>query len=609
MSIEPRLEPVSGPRRAALLGRIAQWWPFALLAILAVIAYRNSFSVPFLFDDFDAIVYNPHVHHLWPLWYVGDQSVRPLTDLSFAANYVAHGLEVEGYHVVNLAIHWLAAVTLLAVVRRTLRLESLRPRFGNAATWLATVIAALWLVHPLQTESVTYLAQRAESLMGLWYVLTLYAVIRGAQAPRPERWYGAAVVACGLGMATKSVMVSAPLVVFLYDGAFLAGSWHAAWTRRRSCYLGMAATWGIVIALSLGVVDALAWSLGFQLKTITPGQYLITQPGVILHYLRLALWPDRLVFDYQWLPQTMAALPSLALVGGALALTVVAWRRWRGAAFLAACWWLLLAPTSSVFPLADLAAEHRLYLALAPLLSGLVLGAWNLASGRRLAQWLFVIVAIGSMASLTAATIQRNYDYRNEVALWEDTVAKRPSSLRARVQLCSALVEQHRYVEAISRCQDVVRRQPENVGSLVNLGIALDGIGLEAEAFSLLARALSIQPFYMEAHVAAGNCLLDAGRLDEATVHFVEAVRLDSQDADALANLGLALARQGRWADAAEWYRKALWCRPRDAQVHQQLAVALERQGRFAEAAVQQDIAQELRGRGSLRHPEFLDEF
>jgi len=277
-----------------------------LLVIAAgLLAYHNSFTGPFIYDDLPSILTNLSIRHLWPIWHAlsppheGGITVegRPLVNLSLAVNYAFGGYNVWGYHVVNLAIHLLAGLTLLGVVRRTLLRPVLRERFGAAANELAVATAVLWTVHPLQTESVTYVVQRAESIMGLCYLLTLYCFIRGAESRRPGVWYGVSVVACGLGMASKEVMVSAPLMVLLYDRTFLSGSFREAWRRRWPLYLGLAAGWillGVLVASwQLPATSANAQRLGLSWR-----QYLATEPGVILYYLRLSVWPHPLCLDY-----------------------------------------------------------------------------------------------------------------------------------------------------------------------------------------------------------------------------------------------------------------------------------------------------------------------
>ena len=153
---------------------------------------------------------------------------RPVVMLTLSANYSLGGLNTWGYHAFNLGVHLLAALTLFGIVRRTLQSPRLRERFGQAATPLALGVALIWLVHPLQTQAVTYIIQRCESLMGLFFLLTLYCVIRGFQAARPAWWHAAAALCCFLGMGCKQVMAGAPLLVLLYDVVFLSGTVRAS---------------------------------------------------------------------------------------------------------------------------------------------------------------------------------------------------------------------------------------------------------------------------------------------------------------------------------------------------------------------------------------------
>ena len=199
-----------------------------LIVLAAVLAYRNSFGGPFIFDDELSIRQNPTIRELWPIWkplcppnHGEPVTGRPLLNLSFAVNYAINGLNVWGYHVANLAIHVLAALLLFGILRRTFLLPSLGNFRIPTPTCLALAIALLWAVHPLQTESVTYIVQRAESLVGLFYLLTLYCFIRGATPAEDSLWYAGAVLACLLGMASKEVMVSAPLIVLAVRSDFL----------------------------------------------------------------------------------------------------------------------------------------------------------------------------------------------------------------------------------------------------------------------------------------------------------------------------------------------------------------------------------------------------
>jgi hypothetical protein len=153
---------------------------------VGLVAYHNGFTGPFLLDDEGRVVQNPQIRQLWPLWDVMAHSGRPIVELSMAINYALGGLNVWGYHVFNVAVHILAGLVLFGIVRRTLASEPLRARYGGAARWLALAVSTIWMVHPLQTAAVTYVSQRAESLMGLFYLLTLYCGIpRCCVAPSP----------------------------------------------------------------------------------------------------------------------------------------------------------------------------------------------------------------------------------------------------------------------------------------------------------------------------------------------------------------------------------------------------------------------------------------
>src|SRR4029077_4761665 len=226
-----------------------------LILATTVLAYANSFSGTFIFDDLTWIEANPHIRHFWPLWNAlqppqgAPGTGRPVVCLTLALNYAVSGLDPWSYHVTNLAIHVSAALILFGIVRRTLQGPRLRDRFGTQANGLAAAISILWAVHPLQTESVTYIIQRMESLMGLFLLLTLYCVIRGDHSPRRLWWFAGAVACCALGMATKEGMATAPIIVLLYDRVFLADSWADLSHKRSPLSTGLAATWLILISL------------------------------------------------------------------------------------------------------------------------------------------------------------------------------------------------------------------------------------------------------------------------------------------------------------------------------------------------------------------------
>jgi len=649
----------------------------SLIVLAAAAAYRHSFRGPFVYDDLSAIVTNSTIRQLWPIWPVlsppreGETvSGRPLLNLSLAVNYAISGLEVWSYHAANLLIHITAALLVFGIVRRTLLTPALGDRLGRAATALALASAMLWAVHPLQTESVTYISQRAESLAGLFYLLTLYCVIRGAgtvpffaapkaflpdsvagekgdcpprHAPSPARsplslrervrvrvarataisaltptlsqreremlwhpprpWYAAAVLACLLGMACKEVMVTAPLLVVLYDRFFLAGSFAGALRRRWPLYLGLAATWGLLVhlVLSTGLIGRRA-----EMGAIDVWGYARTQPAVVLHYLRLAVWPRPLCFDYAWpVAHTLGEiLPGAIVIGLLAAATMLGFIRGKAWGFLGAWFFLILAPTSSILPLGQLAFEHRMYLPLAAVAVLAVTGGyalWDWAVPRsarrerhfpfspRMAPavlWATVAVALG------CATAERNEDYRSAVAIWQDTVDKRPDSYIAQDSLGAALAAVGRTDAAVEHFQRALRLKPDDPITHHNLGLALVAMDRCGEAIDHYRQALRLKDDFADAHANLANALERLGNIKEAVEHYDEALRWAPDSVTTVNNLAWLLAtnepeRGGDPARAIQLAQRAIQLSGEEnAGCLDTLAAAYAAAGRFPQAVV-----------------------
>ena len=569
---------VSNPAPAR--ARRTDWLGLAGGAILAAgiaAVYGRTFSVPLLFDDHDWLTDNPTLRQLGAQVFSPrvDSNVggRPLLNLSYALNYAAGGTNLSGYHLVNLIIHVLAAWTLFAVVRRTLRRPLLAKAFASAADALALAISAVWAWHPVQTESVTYLAQRAESLMGLCYLLTLYCVIRGAEAAEPggrRAWFSLSCLACLAGVATKEVMVTAPLLVFVYDRTFLSGSFAGAWRRNWPVHLALAATWIPLGCLMTGLSSRGA---GFAPDIVT-WAYGLAECRVVVKYLLLALWPRPLVFDYgpYAAPRLAEVWPYAVVLASLLAASIFAVRRSPAAGF-AACWFfLILAPTSSFVPLfTQPMAENRLYLPLAGVASLSVLGVYALAGRRSLPAFAVIAAALG----LAAAA--RNRDYRSDQAIWSDTVAKNPSNARAHNNLANAWWRMPgRLDDAIAECQAALRLDPNFADAHDNLGYVLQREGRMQEALAQYQAAARVKPDFALAHAhLAGILYGEPGRMDDAISEYQEALRLRPNTPDVHNNLANAFfATPGRMNDAVAEYREALRLRPDYAEAHNNLGNA-----------------------------------
>ena len=341
-----------------------------MLAIATFVVYWHGLSAPFVFDDRGTIVDNRTIENLWShdvfsAPHETPVAGRPVVNVSFALNYAIDGRHVEGYRLTNIGIHVLCALALFGLAWRT-----------SLPVNVALAVALLWALHPLNSEAVNYVTQRTESLMALFYLLTLYCARRAYDdGARHGWWEAAAVLACTLGMASKESMVTAPLAVVLYDRVFLFDSLRAAFRSRARLYLGLAATWVLLAALVASAPRNL--SAGFTAHDADPWTYLLNQAVMITRYLRLSVWPRDLVLYYGWpLPLTLTdVLPQALFVLGLLALTAVTLYRRPRVGILGLWFFLTLAPTSSILPIAtEVGAERRMYLPLMAIVALAVVG-------------------------------------------------------------------------------------------------------------------------------------------------------------------------------------------------------------------------------------------
>ena len=553
-------------------------WRAGALIIIAVgtLAYLTSFEGAFVFDDLD-YVGTPDVRQLLPPWdaMFGAKNVsRPLIGLSLAINYAISGFNPWSYHVLNLLAHLAATLALWGIVRRTLLTSRLSERFGAKSFVLSLAVALVWMVHPLQTQAVTYVIQRCESFMGMFYLVTLYCAIRSFDSQRKGLWYAAAVAACAGGMMSKQVMVTAPLMVLLYDAMFLSGSFREALRKRWLLYAGLASTGILLVATTLA--SPVNETAGFAVKSITPLRYFVSEFPVIVHYLRLSLWPDPLVLDYTW-PKTTTLLQAapygvvLLVLGGA---TLWGLMRRHPAGFAGAWFFIILSVTSSFMPFSDLAFEQRMYVPLAGVVTLLVIAGYSLGSqglrmlsitdeqrmrlGRIMA---FATVAL-ILAWLVLMTLRRNVDYQSEITIWSDTLSKRPENYRAHTNLGKRLADLGLIDDAMDHYREALRIKPSHVFALNNLGVLLIDLGKTEEGKVHLQEAVRANPNYPLAHYNLGRRFALDQESDEAVRELQIAIKLDPGDADSYYYLGYAHERLGRLQESIDDYKMALRLRP-----------------------------------------------
>ncbi len=558
----------------------ARWLAPALLLVAVALAYANSLHAPFLFDDTGAVVNNPTIRRLWspdifnPPADGSTATGRPLVNLTYALNFALSGERVWSYHALNLTLHALAALALFGVLRRSLVLLKF-----TSPTAVAFATAALWALHPLQTETVVGIAQRTELLCGFLYLLTLYGFVRGTETAAPRRWMALSLGACLAGMAAKEVMVTAPLVVLLYDRTFVAESFSAAWRARRGYYSALAATWLLLAWLVARNGGARGAAAGFGLG-VSGWAYLLTQCEALVLYLRLALWPHPLVLDYG-----TAVAHSIAEVWwqGLIVLTLLAATIWAlvrkpALGFVGAWFFLILAPSSSVVPLVtQTIAEHRMYLPLAALIGLAVITAHRRLGSR--SRWLFAVVAL----VLGAATVARNHDYRDPVAIWTENVTAQPEVARGHNNLAWALQQQGKSAEANAHFARAIALQPEYISAHYSWGVALFDQGRAAEAIAEFETALRLAPNHADAQLNLGNALMQVRRSADAIPHYEAALRLKPA-ADAHYDLAVALMDVSRDDDAVGHFRAALEENPALPEAHYWLGRLAERASQFADA-------------------------
>jgi tetratricopeptide (TPR) repeat protein len=568
-----------------------------LVIAAAFAAYHNSFSGPFVFDDIAAIVENPSIRHLWPITQAmlpplgsAGANGRPMVNLSLAVNYALGGTNVVGYHVVNLLLHIAVALVLFSLLLRTLRLPSLKGRFAGKAWPIALAVTLLWAVHPLLTESVTAVIQRNELIVGLFYLLTLYGVVRSFDSTRRAFWCTWAIAACLLGMASKEVMATAPVMVLLYDRAFFSGSFKKSLRQRWPLYVGLSATW-VLLGLLVFSHRSRAGTAGFGLG-VQWWAYALTQCQAVVHYLGLAVWPQTLVFDYgaSVVRNFAAVWPQAVILLVLLGATAYATLRLPSLGFVG-CWFFgILAPSSSVVPLAtQTMAEHRMYLPLVAVVALVAVGLFTKANRNA---GLVVVFVVASL--LGWRTLQRNEVYRSAVVLWDDTIRKRPENARAYKELGKVLDGAGRTSEALANYDKALQLRPDYMTAYCDKAVVLMRMGQATAAIELYDQALRINPAYAIALKGKGDALVQMGRGGAAIPVYEEALKLRPDDSGAARNLGIALLAAGRASEGIERLKAVLRSDPRDATAHSHLGYAFWQMGQVGMAELHFGMAARL---------------
>jgi tetratricopeptide (TPR) repeat protein len=621
----------------------ARWLDrFGWVAVVTAgfLAYHNCFDGQLYLDDPQVLPsaeeHQPRAGALVP----NPRFSRWLGTWSFAAGAAAFGPSPGATHGVNLAIHLLAGVVLWGVVARTLQLPRFENQFAGRAGVLATVVAGLWVVHPLTTAAVTYLSQRFESQSGLFVLVALWALVRGKTAQRGRIWwYAVSVGAAGAATATKESAIVLPLVLLVYDRLFLAGSWRGVvcrWPLHLALLAVQAVALPIILSVALPMVvrtvsppppaptsaprteeplllsgvkglyrnDDRLVSAGFQTTGVSSWEYLRSQPEVILHYLRLSAVPHPLVFDYNWPIATDGAhiwppgLVILALLGA----TVWAVARSAAGGFLGVWFFAFLAVSSSFVPIIDLAFEHRMYLPLMACVAAVVLAA-DRALNRipRRGGALAVGAAGTAWAVLTVLTVIRNEDYRDPERLYRKLLDVVPDNGRCWTNLGVIYARAGRSAEAREAFRNALRYSDHRMIAIkqatwLNLiQLSLETSGPSPETIALVTEFVAVDPENPSRRFLLANVRFDARDPAGAAAEYRSAIELATRQGLPLrepmvfASYARALNESGDPAAAVPVYYRALECPNPPPMIRSELAQVLTRLGpdRYAEADTQ----------------------
>lgn len=550
-----------------------RWAVLAAAACAAAfIAYRPALHGEFVFDDW-ALPFTAVEFENAPLsqWMAG---TRPFLMLSFWANYVWSGLDPFSFHVTNVILHLIAAAFVAASVRRILEAAG---ETGSRRDWLALFAGAVFLLHPLQTESVAYVASRSEVLsVSIFYgafAIFLYAGRKGIG------WAAtiAVVVLFAAAVRTKEHTAVLPVLMLLTD-------WY--WNPPFS-FAGIKRNWKVYGLMLAGGISASLWvvnvirqsdTAGMSLREATWYEYFLTQCRVIWLYVRLFFFPVGLNVDHdvRFSRGLMdgGALFGLIALAGLAAAAVIYRRRYPLFSYGTMIFLLLLAPTSSFVPILDPVAEHRMYLAM----PGLILAVLELV--RRISQRRAAWVCGAACAVLFAATAVRSEAWAGPLPLWRDAVSKSPNKYRPRFQLGWTYYKQGRCADALKQFEVAgkVAEQPQYTLYL-NWALVYDCAGQPERALERIRQAIALSP---SAHTYSilGMLYGKRGNTKEALAALDTAVKLDPNFQPAWVFLGATYGSAGELAKSVEAYRRAIALKPDDDDTRRKLALVEAQLGR-----------------------------
>ncbi|MDY6951495.1 MAG: tetratricopeptide repeat protein [Thermodesulfobacteriota bacterium] len=583
-----------------------------VLSLCCIVIYGNTLDAPFVFDDIAHISRNPHIRltHL-DLGKLRDAALnsplssRPVANASLALNYYCGKYNPRGYHIFNVAVHLINGVLvyLLAFIifkqLSGMGAQETTRRPGSAIasphdlsiTLMSLFAALIFLAHPLQAQSITYIIQRMNSMAAMFYLLSLLLYIHGRLTRvRWKKWsfFFVCLLSWSLALGSKQIAATLPFIIILYEWYFFQDL-SMPWLRRNLMYLLLPfAVFLLVALIFLGSHPLERITAVYAFRDFTLVERLWTQFRVVVFYMSLMVFPhpSRLNLLHHFvtshsLLQPITTVIAFVLVGSLVSSAFWLARRKRLVSFSILWFFGNLVIESSVIG-AEMLWEYRVYLPMVGFALVLSYSLFYALSRKRL--WA-VMTASVLILSLATVTYLRNRIWQDDMTLWADVLSKNPQSARAHLNLGAALVSQGKVDDAIGHYRKALKIKPYYVRTHNNLAIALREKGNLQEAISHYRTALRIRPKYVDARNNLALALKDQGKLDEAIAHYGRALEIEPYSAEVHNNLGIALREKGNLDEAVSHYRRALELDPDLADAHHNLAVALTCQGRQEEAA------------------------
>jgi len=538
------------------------WWQ-GLVALTGLVValgvYSPALNGAFVLDDRYLPFMDPNAAaRTFFNWVSG---LRPLLYLSFWADYRINETAPYGYHVTNVLLHFLTSLIMVLVAAKLLEWAGVK---GIERTLLSAFAGALFLLHPVQTESVAYVASRSE-VLSVFFYFAAFAVFIYRNSESMTVWRALAIVALfGAAVATKEHTLTLPLLVVLTDYFWSRGA-----VRKNGILYGLMMLAGAGGALVVWRVLRGANTAGFGMSDLPPLTYFFTQCRVIWTYVRMFILPygQNADPDVALSPRVLdhGAIVGLIALVAAVAAAWIYRKRWPLASFGVLTFILLLAPTSSVVPIRDVLAERRLYL---PFL-GLVLVCLEFL--RRLRPRHAAWVCAAAIALCAELTYQRSQVWASALALWEDTVAKSPQKFRPRFQLAYALYEENRCPEAVQSYETASHLGPYDDQLLIDWGLALECAGRPNDAIDKLRLAASVRNT-AHVHALIGMVYGKGSRNPEALDELAEAEKLNPGFDMTYVYRGNVYESSGNRPQAAREYQRALAANPLNQAARDALA-------------------------------------